>query len=231
MNMKINDIIRQLIPFTGMSQNQIAEAVGISKSQLSQYLSGNASANKDVLEKLFCLTGIHLDTYAKRAELATKVAGKLKASGCDRQAVKDMSKEAMAKVSGYPEVDCFFNVTAEQLQAALDSGLIECQTTFPYFKALVLVAMGVDDNESKQLNAKDVNKSWEDMAKTAAIGSAVLPAVGAVLGPVLASGVAGVGLMLSGILGSQAIIKNNNLKGDMTASILELAKSLAKGKL
>lgn len=227
--MKTNDVIKLLIPFTGMSQTQVANSVGISKSQLSQYLGGNATANKEVLEKLLCLTGIHLDTYAKRAELATKVASALKAAGIDRLAVKDMPKKDMADKSGCPEVKCFFDVTEEQLQKALDSGLIECQTTYPYFKALVLVAMGMEDGKAGQLNSKDVNKSWEDIAKTAGLAAA-LPAVGAMLGPVLASGIAGVGVMLAGILGAQAIIKNGGLKGDSTASILELAKSLAKGK-
>lgn len=224
----MNEIIKQMIPLTGMSQTQVAESVGISKSQLSQYLNGNASANKDVLDKLLSLTGIHLDTYAKRVELATKVAKSLKTANMDAQAVKEMSKEEMAAKSGCPEVECFFDVTKEQLQKILDSGLIECQTTFPYFKALVLVAMGQGEKKDEPLTAKDVNQSWDNIAKAATMGATVIPAVGSILAPVLAGGLAGVGLILSGVLGAQAINKNHNLKGDMTASILELAKALTK---
>lgn len=224
----MNEIIKQMIPLTGMSQTQVAESVGISKSQLSQYLNGNASANKDVLDKLLSLTGIHLDTYAKRVELATKVAKNLKTANVDAQTVKEMSKKEMAAKSGCPEVECFFDVTEEQLQNILDTELIECQTTFPYFKALVLVTMGQDNKKDEPLTAKDVNQSWENIAKTATVGAAAIPAVGAILGSVLAGGIAGVGLILSGVLGAQAINKNQKLKGDMTASILELAKTFTK---
>ena len=228
--MNVNEVIKQLLPLTGMSQNQVADTVGISKSQLSQYLSGNASANKDVLEKLLNLTGIHLDVYVKRTELATKVARKLKTAGVNGEVVKDMNKEDMARQSGCPEVECFFDVSEEQLQRLLDSGLIECQVTFPYLKALVIIAMGLEEGQKGAINSKDVNRSWETIAKSAGIGAALLPAAAAIFSPILAGGIVGVGAILSGILGAQAINKNDSLKGDMTASILELAKSLAKGK-
>lgn len=226
--MKTNEIIKQMIPLTGMSQTQVAEAAGISKSQLSQYLSGNASANKDVLDKLLTLTGIHLDTYAKRAQLAAKVAKKLKAAGVTEQDIKAISKKEMAAKSGCPEVKCFFDATADQLHKALDSGLIECQVTFAYFKALVLIMMEQKDTRDDSISAKDINSSWAKIASAGALGTSLaslaLPFAGALISGAVA------GLVMSTMLSAKAIDKFGKLKGDMTASIVELALSLAKEK-
>lgn len=230
----LNDTIRKLIPWTGLSQAKVAESVGISTAQLSQYLNGNASANKDVLEKLMKLVGLDHSIAANRIDLVSRAAKKLRADGVSQEAVSRYSQQQMVSKTGMKEFTVFKDVTRRELEYIIKSHVSDYADTYPYVKALVVLTMGMDKSNSKSFTKSFYDtvknlvpqKSDDSVAKT--IGNILaFGAAGLALGPVVAT-TALLGGTIAATVGKMAQDKYKSLAGSMNASVVELALQLAR---
>lgn len=228
---RLNDTIKRLIPWTGLSQATIAEQVGISTAQLSQYLNGNASANKDVLEKLMQLVGLKHQNYSNRVDLVYKVVKIIHEKEIPIKSVVYYSKEKMAEVTSIKEIEQFIDVSHQQLESIIKNGIVDYECTYPYFKAMVIIAMGMRDKISNKAFTVSVFDTLRNIMPPASSMVLSKP-LGKILG--LTAGVTAPALTTAFILGN--LINNTissftdnkykNLSGLKNVSALQLALQL-----
>lgn len=234
----LNKTIKKLVTWTGLSQAKVAEAVGVSTAQLSQYLNGNASANKGSLEKLLKLEGADHQVYSNRIDLVYKAAVKLRDKGIDTKKVAGFSQEEMVKYTSLKELSVCKDVNHDELEYIINSHVSDYADTYSYVKAMIILAMGMGgkaNNKAFVASLYDTSKKLmvvmaggDTASPIAAVrGILGLEAASVLVGPAVTSAI----LLGSTIAGETAKItqhKCKSLDGIMNTSALQLALQLTK---
>lgn len=132
----ISDVLKDRMEVIGLTQAKLAEAIGCTPTQLSLFFKGEASLNRSALDKCFKILGISFETLSNRIALAKRVADHLKDSSIET--VVMMSRTKMMSVTMIPEITAFPEVTKEEFDMMVKSRVADYESTFPYFKAMVL---------------------------------------------------------------------------------------------
>ena len=213
-----SEIIKERLPLTGISQSEIAKMINVSPAQLTQYLNGNSSLNKDSLDKLIKLVGINLNIYRNRLSLAKEAATKL--AGVTSKELVNMSKLDMICLTGLKQIRFYQEFSEDELNEIVETMVFDYEDTFSYFKSLVLFykEAGQKDNYTHTLT----NKTWMKHASMAASGGLV----GGIIGNITK------GLLLSTAIGSSitfnAMRKSPLLNNNLLSGFVDLAMTMAK---
>lgn len=201
----ISEVIKQRMEGIGLTQAKLSEAIDCTPTQLGLFLKNEASLNKNALDKCFKILGIPIETTMKRQELANKAATMLK--GNSIELVASMSKDDMIRKTNIAEIAALPIVSKEEFELMVSSGVADYESTFQYFKALVLFFMHSPDKQTP----KSAEKSLSALA-------AVL--IAAPFMPFL-----GVGTVIGAAVGALAVKKSFMSKAVNTAwgPILTLA--------
>lgn len=191
----ITKAIKDRMDIAGITQAEMAAAIGCAPTQFGLFLKGKTSLNRESLEKCFHMLGIQLETITKRIELAKKIAQKLQNFSIEY--VSKMDRESMIRRTGVRDLKALPEVTKQEFEIMISSGIGEYEGTFQYFKTLVLHCMKSSDGFSP----KKVEKSLNALAGLLV----AVPLVAAPLMPVL-----GIGSLIGAAVGAFAV-KNTNL--------------------
>ncbi len=169
----------------GMSQAQFAKQVSATPSQMSIFLKGNGSLSTKCLNNSLDLVGIDLSLYSNRDNLAKQVASFLISKNVS--SIENWTKNDLAIFTKQKDISLLFDVKSEEEYIELEqSGIIDIESTFPYFKALVTYFMSLDGikptaSQAKQaldklmkepsLNKEDMKKIGNLVAAGTAIGA------------------------------------------------------------
>lgn len=154
----IVELIQLRLESMGMSQAQFAECVSATPAQMSIFLREKGSLSIDSLNKSFDLIGIHLSIYRKRNDLAKNVASYLLSKNVT--SIDNWSKQDLVRFTGQDTISHFFDVdTKEELIELERSGIIDVESTFPYFKALVSYYMLLNGKKPTASKAKQALSS------------------------------------------------------------------------
>ena len=211
----VEEIVKNRMSLAGLTQAKLAEMSDCTATQMGLFLKGAGFLNKTSFEKCMAVLGVRLDIYDKRFQLAQKAALKLKRFKSDE--VIAMPKSEMASVTGIPEISSLFDVSEEELDNIVSSGIVDYEGTYPYFKAMVLHLIQVGEKASP----KSVEKSFSKLAAACVIAPAI-PAIGiaSVFGIASAIGIA-TGLLL----GNK---KYSSLSSNALTPLMVLTKQILK---
>lgn len=210
----IPDVIKDRMELAGMTQAKLAEHIDCTPTQLSLFLKGEASLNRMSLEKCFKTLGINLDATSKRIELAKEVAKAL--SAYTLEDVAQMSRAEMIRKSGAKQIEALPDLSKEQFELMISSGLADHEATYPYFKAMVLHLM----QTGERLTPKSVEASFNVLAKSL-ISLPFIPLLG-------------VGTIIGAAVGALAMNKKNHFAhavNNVWAPLLTLAVNLFENEL
>lgn len=205
----IESIIKQRMILAGLTQAKLANMSDCTANQMGIFFKGAGFLSKTSLEKCLNVLGIRLDIFSKRYILAQKAAEKLK--GKDQLEILTMPKAKMALVTGIPEIMCLFDVSESELDNIINSGIIDVEVTYPYFKAMVIHMKEIGSNPTP----KKVEMSFSKLASICA----AVPAL-PLLGITSIIGIA-TGLLLGGKY-------SNSLLSNALTPLLVLAKQIVK---
>jgi len=164
----------------GMSQAQFAEYVSATPAQMSIFLRGKGSLSTDSLNKSLDLVGVNLSLYSKRTNLAREVAEYLVSKNVS--SIDNWTKSDLATFTQRKYISLFFDVQSEKEYEELEkSGIIDIESTFPYFKALVSYYMSLDKNYMS-LDKKRPTASQANHALASLLGIAVVNIAAAMVG-------------------------------------------------
>lgn len=181
----ISEVIRDRMEVIGLTQAKLAEAIGCTPTQLSLFLKGEASLNRKALDKCFTVLGISFETLSKRITLAKKVADCFK--GRPVKIIAEMSRDEMVARTKISDIKAFPEVTKEEFDIMVKSRVADYESTFQYFKAMVLYFMGSPEKQTPKTAEKSLI-----MLATALIAVPVInlfgigTAIGAVVGALAA---------------------------------------------
>lgn len=146
----------------GKTNAEVANAIGCSSTQLGIFLNGKGFLNQKALEKCLELTGINLNLYQHRFDVACEVAQKLINLNVDVSQVVEMSQQEMTSESGVQEVMSFLDVSnGEKFDEIYNNEIVDVESTFPYFKIIVLQLM----QSGLKTTPKKAEKALDDLAK------------------------------------------------------------------
>ena len=158
----------------------MAKEIGTSPTQLGLFLKGNGTLTNPVLEKLLNVVGINLEACENRNKLADQVAAILRERGITQKELEKWSKSQLALFTGINDLELLMDVDdIEKYKRILESGLVDVESTFPYFKALV----------AYKLNLK-YSKITASTAKWALFGSLAATSIVSPVAAMLTAGVA-----------------------------------------
>ena len=153
MSTNIVETIQTRLESMGMSQAQFAECVSATPAQMSIFLRGKGSLSIDCLNKSLDLVGVNLSLYSKRNSLAKQVAVYLQSKNVS--SIDNWTKSDLSTFTQNKEIDLFFDIQAEDTYIEIEkSGIIDIESTFPYFKALVSYYMQLDGSKPTASQAK-----------------------------------------------------------------------------
>lgn len=132
----IEKVIKDRMEVVGLTQHRLAQSIGCTPTQLSLFLKGEASLNRNSLNQCFKVLGIKLNSISKRIELAREVAGCL--NECSVNEVINMSRHDMIVLTKIKEIAALPEVNKEEFEIMVSSDLGDYESTFQYFKTLVL---------------------------------------------------------------------------------------------
>lgn len=202
----------------GMSQAQFAECVSATPAQMSIFLRGKGSLSIDCLNKSLDLVGVNLSLYSKRNSLAKQVAVYLQSKNVS--SIDNWTKSDLSTFTQNKEIDLFFDIQAEDTYIEIEkSGIIDIESTFPYFKALVSYYMQLDGSkptasQAKQALATLLNTS--DDSKNETTNQISKLAAGTALGaltfasPILGTVLAAASLAVSKQVGAFSLFAKTN---------------------
>lgn len=209
----IERIIKQRINIIGKTNAEVANAIGCSSTQLGIFLNGKGFLNQKALEKCLELTGINLNLYQHRFDVACEVAQKLINLNVDVSQVVEMSQQEMTSESGVQEVMSFLDVSnGEKFDEIYNNEIVDVESTFPYFKIIVLQLM----QSGLKTTPKKAEKALDDLAKIFSNVNFVL-----------------MGVSTISFLVGNLFLKNSTYNRNATSfmsSIFTLAKSLFNNK-
>ncbi len=130
------EIIKTRLELMGTSQSQFAKCVSSTPTQMSLFLRGKGSLPTESLIKSLKFVGVDLSMYSKRTKLAKEVADYLLSRNIS--SIDEWTKDNLATFTQKDSILLFFDVQSEnEYKKLIDSGIIDIESTFPYFKALV----------------------------------------------------------------------------------------------
>lgn len=132
----ITEVIKSRMEVVGLTQAKLSEAIDCTPTQLSLFLKDEASLNRTALEKCFEILGISLSTISKRIDLARKTAESL--TSYTIEDIARMNRDKMIQLTGFKELIALPEVTKEEFEMMISSGIADYESTFQYFKSLVL---------------------------------------------------------------------------------------------
>ena len=191
MGTNIVETIQSRLESMGMSQAQFAECVSATPAQMSIFLREKGTLSIEALNKSLDLVGINLSAYSKRNELAKEVASFLLSKNVT--SIDNWSKSDLSLFTQKQSISLLFDVKNEQEYIELEkSGIIDIESTFPYFKALVSYYMSLNCQKPTASQAKQALTSIMTNTNTTepsitlekiAVGAVALatPILGAVL--------------------------------------------------
>ena len=135
MAVNIVNTIQTRLESMGMSQAQFAECVSATPSQMSIFLRERGSLSTDCLNKSLDLVGVNLSIYSNRNNVAKEVASLLKSKNVT--SIENWSKKDLAIFTQNQAISLLFDVQSEEEYMEIEkSGIVDIESTFPYFKAL-----------------------------------------------------------------------------------------------
>lgn len=153
MNTNIVETIQVRLDAMGMSQAQFAECVSATPAQMSIFLREKGSLSVDCINKSLDLVGVNLSLFSNRNVLAKKVASYLLSKNVS--SIDNWTKKDLAIFTQQKEILLLFDVKSEEEYINMDkSGIIDVESTFPYFKALVSYYMVLDGSKPTASQAK-----------------------------------------------------------------------------
>ena len=132
----IPEVIKSRMEVVGLTQAKLSEAIGCTPTQLSLFLKNEASLNRTALDKCFDILGISLTSISNRIELARCAAESL--SSFPVEYIAEMSRAKMIETTGLNELLALPEVTKDEFEMMISSGIADYESTFQYFKSLVL---------------------------------------------------------------------------------------------
>lgn len=158
MSTNIVETIQTRLESMGMSQAQFAECVSATPSQMSIFLREKGSLSIDSFNKSLDLVGVDLSLYSNRSKLAKEIATLLKSK--DVSSIDNWTKTDLSVFTKNKLVEHFFDVKSEKEYIEIESsGLIDIESTFPYFKALVSYYMSLNSDKPTASQAKQALSS------------------------------------------------------------------------
>lgn len=195
MGTNIVETIQSRLESMGMSQAQFAECVSATPAQMSIFLREKGTLSIEALNKSLDLVGINLSVYSKRNDLAKEVASFLLSKNVT--SIDNWTKTDLSLFTQKQSISLLFDVKDEEDYIEMErSGIIDIESTFPYFKALVSYYMSLNcqkptASQAKQAlisimsntNPKEPSITFDKIAVGAAVGAVAFatPVLGAVL--------------------------------------------------
>lgn len=204
----ISEVIKSRMEVVGLTQAKLSEAIGCTPTQLSLFLKDEASLNRIALDKCLAILGISLTSISNRIELAKRSAELL--SSFSVECIAQMSRAKMIETTGLKELLALPEVTKEEFETMISSGIADYESTFQYFKSLVL--------QFRQLPSKITPKAASSSLNSLASSLIALPFL-----PLL-----GIGSVIGAAVGSLAARKDfyakavNNAWGPLLTLTLNL---------
>ena len=187
----IIDDIRNRMKLTGIPNTKLAELIGSNPAQISLFLKGEgASLKTNTLQRCFDELGIDTSIYTKRYELALDVVSILTKKAYKDNDVVNMTKNEMAKICDKQQIRLFIDADEKKFNDISKYGIIDFESTYPFFQSMVLQLMGTKGKHT----STSVAQSWGRLAML--VG--VLPFVGGIAD-------LGVGLVRSSLKGAGVI--------------------------
>ena len=188
----IPEVIKSRMEVVGLTQAKLSESIGCTPTQLGLFLKDEASLNRTSLEKCFENLGIPLNAISRRIELAKLVAEKL--SSYSIEDIAQMDRKKMIILTGLKDLIALPEVTKEEFETMISSGIADYESTFQYFKSLVL--------QFRQMPSKITPKAASTSLNLLATSLIALPFL-----PFL-----GIGTVIGAAVGALAIKQNSFAK-------------------
>ena len=154
----IVNVIQSRLEFMGMSQAQFAACASATPAQMGIFLRGKGTLSLDSLNKSLDLVGVKLSLYSNRNALAKEVASYLISKNVS--SIDNWSKQDLAIFTHQKNIAYFFDVnTKEELVEMECAGIVDVESTFPYFKALVSYYMSLGAKKPTASKAKQTLSS------------------------------------------------------------------------
>lgn len=155
---KLIDVVRDRLRIMGTSQKSVAEEMKISAQQFGRFLKEEGRIDKESTEILLDIIGIDLLVYKRRTLLAIEIANtllKLRFKCIDFLDKDDI----FILTKGKYDLKYFIDVkSVEEYNYILEQGVIDPESTFVYFKALVAYIMILKKNIRLHLNMSVENE-------------------------------------------------------------------------
>ena len=232
MSTNIVETIQTRLESMGMSQAQFAECVSATPSQMSIFLREKGSLSIECLNKSLDLVGVNLSLYSKRNTLAKEVASLLKSKNVS--SIENWTKHDLAVFTQNDAIALLFDVqTKEEYIEIEKSGIIDVESTFPFFKALVSYYMTLDAEKptasrAKQALASLLNESSgsspESISKIGKIAAGTAIGAFAVASPILGTVLAAATVAISKQVGAFSLFTKTNT-GSLFAKAIDLINS------
>lgn len=155
----ISEIIKNRINLTGIPQAKLAEVIGTTPSQLGLFFKEKASLNNESLEKCLNIVDVNLNVYSKRYNLAQKAAIILKSKDYQLDGIVSLSKDKFIEVTKIKELKYLQDVNEQEFEEILKSEIIDYESTFPFFKVLVMHLFEIGD----KFTSKQVENSYKNI--------------------------------------------------------------------
>lgn len=204
------EVIKERMEVVGLTQAKLASTIGCTPTQLGLFIKGEASLNRECIDNCFKILGINIDAISKRIDLA-KRASTLLASWTVEE-VSEMSKSDMIVKTGIKEIGALPDVSKEDFELMVSSEIADYESTFVYFKAMVMHFMQIGD----KCTPKIVESSFNNLAR-AFISQPFVPLLGL-----------GVGSIIGAAVGTLALNKKvfSHAVNNVWAPLLTLAVNL-----
>lgn len=229
MNTNIVETIQTRLDSMGMSQAQFAECVSATPAQMSIFLREKGSLSIESLNKSLDLVGVNLSLYSKRNILAKEIASLLKSKNVS--SIENWTKQELAVFTQNDAVALLFDVQTKEEYIELEkSGIIDVESTFPFFKALVSYYMTLDAEKptasrAKQALASLFNESSisssESISKIGKIAAGTAIGAFVVASPILGSVLATASVAVSKQVGAFSLFTKSSTSS-LFAKAIEL---------
>lgn len=231
MSTNIVKTIQTRLDSMGMSQAQFAECVSATPSQMSIFLRGKGALSIECLNKSLDLMGIDLSLYSKRSSLAKEIASLLKSKNVS--SIENWTKQDLTVFTQNKAISLLFDVQSKEEYVELEkSGIIDVESTFPFFKALVSYYMTLEGEKPTASSARQALASLfseSDTKSPDSISSIGKIATGATIGafsivsPILGSVLSAATLAIGKQVGAFTLFAKTN-KDSLFAKAIELIK-------
>ena len=230
MSTNIVETIQTRLELMGMSQAQFAECVSATPAQMSIFLRDKGTLSIDCLNKSLDLVGVNLSLYSQRNILAKQVAAYLISKNVS--SIDNWTKTDLAVFTQQKSIFLLFDVKSQEECIEMErSGIIDIESTFPYFKALVAYYMsldGIKPTASKAIQALgslmnngDDKKTTTSNRQLRKITSGVAIGTLTVASPIVGSAFATAAMAINKQVGAFSLFTKSNISS-LFAKAIEL---------